>query len=64
MTGEDVYVNNIENGLKALRLKSKTPKDTNIAVNLNKLKTVNEGLYQDYLTKYKKALEAYNEAKQ
>jgi hypothetical protein len=38
----------IQNGIPA--------KDTNIGYSLNKLKTVNEGLYIDYLEEYKNIL--------
>lgn len=68
LTSEELYVKNIENGIRAIRLGVKAPKDTLAPWSLNKLKSVNEGLYEDYLEKYKNALKEYqrrngNEAK-
>ena len=59
MTGEDSYIKNIENGLRAMRLGTKTPVESKIGYNLNKLKLLNIGMYEDYLKRYKEALEIY-----
>lgn len=59
MTIEEDCIRHIENGLRALRLRSKSPPETKVGVYLNKLKPLNIGLYEDYLGKYKKALENY-----
>lgn len=60
MSNEELYIRNIENGIRALRFKTKTPSETNVGHNLNRLKMVNEGMYDEYLEKYKKALKEYN----
>jgi hypothetical protein len=60
MSAEDTYIKNIENGIRGLRLRTKTPSDSNVGTNLNHLKMVNEGMYEEYLEKYKKALKEYN----
>lgn len=59
MTIEENSIRHIENGLRALRLRSKSPLELKMGVYLNKLKELNIGLYEDYLEKYKKALENY-----
>jgi len=59
MTGEDIYLKNIIDAMRAIRLGKKTPKESNIGRNLNKLKEVNIGLYEDYLEQYKKVLADY-----
>jgi len=59
MSTEDLCIKNIEAGIRALRLRTKTPKETNVGFNLNKLKEVNIGMYEEYLAKYKVALEEY-----
>lgn len=60
MSAEELYIKNIENGIRALRFKTKTPNETNVGYHLNRLKMVNEGMYDEYLEKYKKALKEYN----
>jgi hypothetical protein len=60
MSAEELYIKNIINGIRALRLRSKTPSEVNVGSNLNRLKILNEGLYDEYLTKYTKALKEYN----
>jgi len=57
MTAEDLYIKNIENGIRGIRSGTKTPKDSNVGTNLNRLKALNLGLYQDYLAEYKVLLE-------
>lgn len=60
MTSEELYVKNIEAGIRAIRLRTKSPKEAGVGYSLNKLKEVNVGLYEDYLGKYKKVVEDYN----
>lgn len=49
---EERLIKNIEAGIRGIRLGTLTPQTANTGVNLNKLKLLNEGLYQDYLKKY------------
>jgi hypothetical protein len=63
MTAEETHVRNIENGLRAIRMGVKAPKDTLAPISLNQLKKLNEGLYDDYIKKYKTAVEEYNKSK-
>jgi hypothetical protein len=60
MGAEELYIKNIINGIRGLRLRTKTPSEVNVGSNLNRLKMVNEGLYDEYLAKYTKALKEYN----
>jgi len=57
--GEDVYVSNIKNAIRALKLRTKTPAETKAGVNLKLLKEVNEPLYDELFIQYKEALEIY-----
>jgi hypothetical protein len=56
---EDLYIKKIEGGIRSVTNGSKTPKDSEVAVYLNKLKPINEGMYEDLLGKYKTAVEKY-----
>jgi len=56
MTSEEAYIKNIENGIRAIRTGTKTPADSKVGVNLNLLKKVNVGLFEDYMVKYKAVL--------
>jgi hypothetical protein len=56
MSTEEMYIQHIENGIRSILNGSKSVKDANVGMSLNKLKTINEGLYEDYLKKYKEVL--------
>jgi hypothetical protein len=60
---EEELIKKIEAGIRALRLRTKEPRDTGCAVALNKLKEINVGMYDEYLQKYKNALAEYNHSK-
>lgn len=60
MTTEELCIQKIEAGIRAIRLRTKTPKEAAVGFSLNKLKDLNLGLYDDYLVKYKKVVEEYN----
>jgi hypothetical protein len=64
MTAEELYIKNIEAGIRAIRMGTKEPSDTRAPESLNKLKEVNVGLYEDYLVKYKRILTDYHKRKQ
>lgn len=63
MKSEDLYIKNIENGIRAIRMGTKEPKDVNVGYNLTKLKPLNEGMYDELLKKYKNVMEDYNKRK-
>ena len=64
MTAEELYIKNIEAGIRAIRMGTKEPSETRAPVSLNKLKEVNVGLYEDYLAKYKNVLADYEKKNQ
>ena len=43
MTAEELYIKNIENGIRAIRLGTKKPSETLAPINLNKLKQMLSG---------------------
>lgn len=63
MAVEELYIKNIENGIRAIRLGTKKPSETLAPVSLNRLKQINIGMYEDYLAKYKRILADYNKRK-
>lgn len=58
---EDLYIKNINNGIRAIRLGTKSPQEANIGSQLNKLKPLNEGMYDELMNNYKAVLKDYNE---
>lgn len=54
---EDILIKNVQNGMRAIRLGTKTIAEANVGLSLNKLKEINEGLYLDYMKQYKELLE-------
>ena len=56
---EEIYIAKITNGIRALKLKSKTPKELGLSETFEKLKLLNEGMAVDLMDKYKKALIEY-----
>lgn len=56
---EELYVKNIENAIRAIKLGAKKPEETNIGMHLNKLRNVNDGLCDDLTEAYKRAVEMY-----
>jgi hypothetical protein len=59
MTTEETYVKHIECGIRAIKLGTKKPHETNVGKFLNKLREVNDGLCDDLLERYKKVVENY-----
>ena len=49
---EKLLIKKVENGIRGVRLGTKTSEEANVMYYLNKLKEVNDGLYADYLEKY------------
>ncbi len=56
MSAEELYIKHIENGIRSIVNGTKSVKDANVGISLNKLKQINIGLYEDYLKKYKEVL--------
>lgn len=55
-----MLIRNIEAGIRGIKMGTKIPSNANVGVNLNKLKEINDGLYDDYFQKYKAVLDEYN----
>jgi len=62
-TCEELYIQNIENGIRAIRMGVKNPNETLVEVSLNRLKIINIGMYEDLLMKYKNVLKDYSKRK-
>jgi predicted Zn-ribbon and HTH transcriptional regulator len=58
-SSEDLYIKNVKNAIRSIRLGAKTPSETNVGFNLNKLKLVNIGMYEDLMNDYKAVLIEY-----
>lgn len=56
---EEIYIKRIENGIRGIRMGTKTPEIANVGPSLNSLKALNEGLYLDLMVKYKNVLKDY-----
>ena len=56
---EELSIIRIEGGIRAINAGTKSPQEAAIGTLLNKLKTLNEGMYDDLIEKYKKAVDAY-----
>jgi hypothetical protein len=58
---EELYIKNIENGIRGIRLGVKKPEEVApiVSSNLNRLNKVNEGMYDDLLQKYERVLNDY-----
>jgi hypothetical protein len=63
MRHEDLYIKQIENGIRAIRIGTKEPKDTKLTGFFDKLKPLNEGMYLDLLQKYKNVVNDFNKNK-
>ena len=59
MSSEDHYIKNTENAIRTLKLGTKEKSEVmkTVGFNLSKLKSVNEGMYEELLGKYKVALQ-------
>ena len=60
---EELYIKRIECGIRGIKLGTKTPKEANVGHWLNKLKTLNDGLHDDYFIKYKKIMKEFEKRK-
>jgi hypothetical protein len=56
-TIEEIYVKNIEAGIRSLDFGTKRPHEVNINKDLAKLSMINEGLFDDLQNKYSEILE-------
>jgi len=60
MGSEDLYIKNIKNGIRGIRLGTRTPQEANVGSQFTKLKPLNEGMYEELMGEYKKVVADYN----
>ena len=56
---EELYVRNIESGIRGISFGTKKPEDVNVIAQLSKLQSINVGLYDELSTKYYQTLDKY-----
>ena len=56
---EEIYVRNIENGIRGIHCGTKKPEDLSVHTDLKKLQSINDGLYEDLCDKYYNTLDSY-----
>jgi hypothetical protein len=64
-TQEEIYIKNVENAIRGIRLNTKKPIDVSDTVesNINKLKSLNDGMATDLLRKYDKVINDFKNRK-
>jgi hypothetical protein len=60
---EEIYVSRIEGGIRSIRMGTKTPNEAQVGLWLGKLKPLNDGLYDDFMEKYKNIMKDYEKRK-
>lgn len=60
---EEILIKQIENGIRAIRIGSKTPKDVQINVQIERLKKMNEGMALELNAKYVNVVRDYSNRK-
>ena len=60
-TCEEIYIKNIENGIRGIRLGSKKPEEiaSSMTTNFNRLSEVNLGMFEDLMKKYDNVVNDY-----
>lgn len=58
---EELLIKKIKGGINAIKNGVKSPKEMGLGVHLNKLKTINQMMYEELLNDYKYAVQKYNE---
>ncbi len=54
LTCEEIYIKKIENGIRGIKMGTKTPEEVQVGHYLAKLKPLNPMMYEDLLEKYAK----------
>ena len=52
MGTEEIIIRKVEGAIRGIKLKKKKPEDTNVGYLLNKLKDLNQPMYEDKLFEY------------
>lgn len=59
-TCEELYILRIENGIRAIKMRTKSPEQVDITSQFKRLKLVNPNMYEDLQEKYIKVVSKYN----
>jgi hypothetical protein len=62
-TCEELYIFRIENGIRAIKLKNKTPDQVDVADQFKRLKALNPMMWEDLQEKYNAQVTNYNNSK-
>jgi len=57
---EDLLIRKINGGINAIKGGRKSPQEAQLGALLNRLKKVNEPMYDDLMVKYKEAIQIHN----
>jgi hypothetical protein len=60
---EDLLIRKIKGGINAIKGGRKSPQEAGVGVSLNRLKAINEPMYDELMAQYKRAVETYNNDK-
>jgi hypothetical protein len=58
---EELLIKKIKSGINAIKNGIKSPKEIGLGVHLNKLKILNQMMYEELIEDYKVAVQKYNE---
>jgi hypothetical protein len=59
-TCEELYILRIENGIRAIKMRTKSPEQVDITSQFKRLKLANPNMYEDLQEKYIKVVSNYN----
>ena len=57
---EELSIRKIRNGIKAIDQGTKSPEEASLGYAFNKLKDLNEGMYNDFLLEYQRVVNKFN----
>jgi hypothetical protein len=60
MSMEELCIENIEKGIRLIQSGKKSPKDAGLGVYFKRLRDLNDGIYEDLISKYKEVVNDYN----
>jgi hypothetical protein len=59
MTCEEIYIKHITNGIRGLKLNTKSIKELNLSKWFQKLKSLNPMMYDELMVKYQKGIKEF-----
>ncbi len=60
-TCEEIYISRIENGIRGIKMGTKSPDSLDLQPSFNRLKPLNPHMWEDLNDKYIKVVSIYNE---